>query len=91
MFDTLEKALNNIAEIPSETMEKLKQNVQYMEVNKGHILTPFNSIENNVYFIAEGALRLYAVVAGKELTFELKFETNSLIPMNHLLKENRAI
>lgn len=74
MFDTLEKALNNIAEIPSETMEKLKQNVQYMEVNKGHILTPFNSIENNVYFIAEGALRLYAVVAGKELTFELKFE-----------------
>lgn len=76
MFDSLSHSLNLKANFSSESTAKLFSEVKYKEIEKGKILTPFESVEKKIYFIIEGALRLYAIIDEKEVTFDLKFEND---------------
>lgn len=64
----------NDKEISQDLVKFFLNHTKKMEVAKGSILTDFEEVEDNLYFIAKGGLRTYGFRGKREVSLEIQYE-----------------
>ncbi|NNL91606.1 MAG: Crp/Fnr family transcriptional regulator [Saprospiraceae bacterium] len=68
------KMLSFLGEISDASWQAFSERLASHTLGKGELLTEKDQIENNIYFINKGAIRVYVVHEGKELSTNFRFE-----------------
>ena len=74
MFASLKKYFEAIHPPSDEEWKAFEQLLSIMEFEKGANLTRGGQVENHLYFIAKGGVRLFYLKEGKEYATSFRFE-----------------
>lgn len=81
--------INNIYELPQDSIEKFVEFVEEIEYPKGFLITRENRPCRKSYFIAHGLVRAYSSTNGKEVTFWFGIDGDMVLPFNSLHGGNK--
>ena len=65
----LTEILSRIHRLPLESLDKIMERVERIEVKKGRILVEADKVCKDVFFVAEGIVRAYCYAKGRDITF----------------------
>ncbi|MBJ2183529.1 MAG: Crp/Fnr family transcriptional regulator [Muribaculaceae bacterium] len=65
----LTEILTRIYPLPSESIDKIAEKVDKIEIKKGSMLVEADKICRNVFFVAEGIVRAFCYAKGRDITF----------------------
>lgn len=65
----IETIINNVYTLPECSLQKMKTNLTKMTYPKGSQLIKAGSVDNNIFFVAQGMVRAYIPVDGRDITF----------------------
>lgn len=88
LVDTIAK----VVQLNEAELQSLISIAEHKEYSKGEFLTREGNVENYVFFILEGGVRIYCLENGEELSLDFFFEgsfTNSF--MSFLLREKSVV
>lgn len=85
----IEQILNQISPLSSESMQKIIDKTNLIELPKSNIVLNADKIEKKVYFIKKGIVRAFTIDDGKEITFWFGKEGDLILSMKSYI-ENKT-
>ena len=65
----LTEILTRIHPLPPESIDKISEKVERIEMKKGSMLVEAGKVCRNVFFVAEGIVRAFCYAKGRDITF----------------------
>lgn len=78
---TIHEIINRIYPLPDTSIEKLAKCLAEETYSKGYKLLEAGRIETNIFFLKKGIVRVYIPVDGKEITFWIGKEGDTIVSL----------
>lgn len=78
----LVRTILDIYPISDSSIESMINDMEYLEVPKGHILLKASKVENYIYFLVKGIARAFSLINERELTFWFGQEGSIILSYN---------
>lgn len=78
---TIHEIINRIYPLPDTSIEKLARCLSEEIYSKGYKLLETGRIETNIFFLKKGIVRVYIPVDGKEITFWIGKEGDTIVSL----------
>lgn len=86
----IDQILDNIFLLPESSKLMLKNSITEVCYPKGHILLRANRVEESIYFIKNGIVRIYTNSFGNEITFLFCKEGDTLVSMKSYVSNQKG-
>lgn len=86
----LNEILNGINPLPPESIDKIAEKVETLEMKKGSLLVEADKVCKNVFFVAKGIVRAFCYAKGRDITFWIGEEGTVALSMQSYINGRKG-
>jgi CRP-like cAMP-binding protein len=87
---SLDQLLQQLAPLPTDSLNQLKEHITEQHFSKGHILLKADRIEPVIYFIKKGIARAYSSTEDADITFWFGKEGDPVLSMKSYVANEKG-